>query len=140
MAVSCFTARLVLYLFLEGGEKQPVKQDIAKYLQGLTKLPLNPNPITEVNNTLDLGEVTTSSITVTASEIPEATVYLLELTSPSGMNITVEILSEDLLDGVLGYTFTDLANATAYSIDLKYVDADGNVVDVATLETTTTSE
>ena len=138
--MSCFTARLVLYLFLEGGEKQPVKQNIAKYLQGLTKLPLNPNPITEVNNTLDLGEVTTSSITVTASEIPEATVYLLELTSPSGMNITVEILSEDLLDGVLGYTFTDLANATAYSIDLKYVDADGNVVDVATLETTTTSE
>ena len=75
-----------------------------------------------------MGEVTTSTIEVTLSEIPDALAYELVLRDAEGEETVIAITTEDFTDGRLTYTLRDLPGNTDFEIDLRYLDEEGTKV------------
>ena len=74
---------------------------------------------------ITVDDVTSSSINVTVTKVPEATSHQLVLTDPSGAETVIDITPEDFMNGEFPNTFENLDPETDYEIGLRYTNAAG---------------
>ena len=87
---------------------------------------------------ITVDDVTSSSINVTVTEVPEATSYQLVLRDPSGAEMVVDITPEDFMNGEFPSAFENLDPETDYEIVLRYTNAAGETQEAETVMARTT--
>lgn len=85
---------------------------------------------------LNLDGMTPESFMITIPSIPAASSYRVTLQTPEGDTVNVTFAPEDLVQGMLSYTFDDLVPAESYTVSLIVIDENGNEVAVSSQDVT----
>ena len=80
-----------------------------------------------------VGDVTSSSFEVIIPEITSASSYILNLIPPDGSQESVTLTPDQVMDGILLYTFDNLKSETEYQVDVAIVDANDVTLDVGSV-------
>ncbi len=81
-------------------------------------------------------DTTMTSFDVTIPEIPTANEYVLTLQGPDREPQMFMLTPNDVVDGMLSYSFGNLTEGETYDVDLEIVDDDGERIPI-TRETVT---